>query len=82
MHRARRGGKCSCLLVLLIVNLLLGGFCLNYTLNFCIGKKIPFVAAAPLGVILGEFTIPAACICAVCDLAGVEHPVFPGATKE
>lgn len=71
---APAGCTCGCWCGLLIFNLLLGGVTLNYTLMSIIGKSIPFGYAVVAGLFIGQFTVPAAVVCWVLRLAGMEVP--------
>lgn len=58
-------GGCSCLLIILAVNLLLGGLTTEYVVEFWtayFGKPmdVPFWAAAIAGLFFGEVAIPLA----------------------
>ena len=75
-------GGCGCWIAVLVINLLIGGWCLNYSLDFLIGKQLPMIAAAPIGLVAGEITIPVACICGGAKLLGVKHPVFANAVEK
>lgn len=57
------GGFCGCWTIILILNLLIGGFCTDYVLFSVLGKNIPWWADCLIGLFLGEFTIPAAIVC-------------------
>lgn len=71
------GGLCLIVVVILLINLTIGGLCFNYSLNSCFGKTANFWIAGVCGLFLGEVTIPAAIICfVVSDLAGISTPFF------
>ncbi len=70
-------GVCGCVVLIFALNILLGGICTQYTVNFW-GTKIkkeavhaPFVPCAIAGVFLGEFTIPVAAATFVLDVSHV-----------
>lgn len=73
--RMKKGFGCGC--AIFILNILLGGICTQYTVNFW-GTKIkkepvhaPFVPCAVAGLFLGELTIPIAAVTWVLDTAHV-----------
>jgi len=61
----------GCILVILAFNLIIGGWSVNYLLVVFVGKAIPFLAAALLGLIVGEFSVPVAIVVAVLRHFGV-----------
>jgi len=54
--------KCGCVILMLLFNLLFGGWSINYLLAFFIGKTIPFIGAVLIGIIAGEVSIPIAVV--------------------
>ena len=54
---------CGC--VILVINLLLGGWSVNYLLAIFLAKTIPFWGAMLLGLFVGEFSIPIAFVVAI-----------------
>jgi hypothetical protein len=60
--------SCGCLL---IFNLLLGGISVNYLLDVFLGKTIPFIGAALIGLVAGEFTVPVAFVVWILKSFGV-----------
>ncbi len=56
------GGCLGAALVLLLFNLLLGGFCFDFSLWALFGKDIPWYADLLCGLFLGQFVIPIAFI--------------------
>ncbi len=69
----REGGVCGCVVLILALNILFGGICTQYTVNFW-GSKIkkepihaPFVPCAIAGLFLGEFTVPIAAATLIID---------------
>ena len=56
------GVRCGCLLFLTIFNLLVGGWSVNYLLEFFANKVIPFGWAMVIGLFAGEASIPAAIV--------------------
>lgn len=55
--------SCGCLLLVLLFNILLGGYCFDYVLFVVFNKDIPWWADAICGTITGEFIVPAAIVC-------------------
>jgi len=72
------GGCGGCITAILVVNLTLGGFCFDYCLQFIFGKDIHFMGDIICGLFLGELAIPAAVICFVLNLFGIEAPLVGG----
>ena len=62
---------CVSILLVLAVNLLAGGWSVNYLLDFFLEKTIPFVAATGIGLVVGEVSIPVAIIVVILRWAGV-----------
>lgn len=62
------------MLVILFVNLLLGGMSVNYCLSSFMGKTVDFWVATLAGLFLAEITIPLAIVCWLLRLCGVETP--------
>ena len=70
---------CILLIVLLAINLSIGGLCFDYALYSILGKDIPFYGDAIAGLFLGEIAIPLALVCWIVRLCGVPAPfVSPG----
>lgn len=63
--------SCGCFLLVLVLNLLIGGWSVNYLLDFFIVKTIPTIGATLIGMIIGEITIPAAVVIAILRWFGV-----------
>jgi hypothetical protein len=68
-------GLGGCLGILLF-NLALGGVCFDYVLATTIGKDVPWYADAVAGLFLGQFAVPAAIICWIIKLCGIDVPLF------
>ena len=76
------GLNCGCLIIVMIVNLTIGGYCLNYSLDTILGTTISsWLLAGILGLFLGELTIPLAVICFIANLCNVAHPWFHHVVK-
>lgn len=56
-------GGCGCILLILGINLLLGGASFDYVLYSVLGKDIPWYGDMLAGLFVGEFTVPAAIVC-------------------
>jgi hypothetical protein len=64
-------GVCGCYLVVFIFNLLVGGWSVNYLLEFFLGKTIPFIGATLIGMFAAEVSVPVAVVIAVLKFFGV-----------
>ena len=71
------GGGCGCYMIIVAVNITIGALCFDYALETILGKNIPWYGDVICGLFLGEFAIPAAVICWVMTLCGVEPPFIP-----
>jgi hypothetical protein len=58
MANKETGGFCGCALLILVINLLLGGFCFDYCFWAIFGKDIPWYGDMICGLFLGEFVLP------------------------
>lgn len=54
--------SCGCILLVLIFNILIGGWSVNYLLAFFLEKDIPFFADALIGLFTAEISVPLAII--------------------
>ena len=63
--------SCGSLLLVLLFNLFIGGWSVNYLLNFFLGKTIPFIGAAVIGLVAGEISVPVAVVVALLRAFGV-----------
>jgi hypothetical protein len=59
------GIQCGFYIIILIVNMLAGGWSVNYLLNFFASKVIPFGWAMVIGLFAGEISIPVAVVVAI-----------------
>jgi len=84
--KTQRGGKqagcfglsCGCLwLLVILVNLTLGAFCFDYTLNSFFGVDPAWYWNVLGGLFLGEAAIPIAACTFIIHAAGVPVPFFP-----
>jgi len=66
--------SCGCMILVLLINPLLGGFCFNYSLGAIWGTHLSWFLAALGGLFLGEIAIPAALIIWLITLSGVATP--------
>ena len=70
-------GCAGCVVLWVILGLTLGAVCVHYTLAFWIGLDAPWYATVPTGAVLGGVAITAGAITWVCDLGGLDGPVWP-----
>jgi len=63
--------QCGCYLFLFLLNLLMGGWSVNYLLMFFAGKVIPFFWATVIGLFAGEISIPVAIVIWILRFCGV-----------
>lgn len=70
MERDTTKVQCGCSLVILLMNVILGGWSVNLLLDL-FGKNIPFFWDVVIGLILGQFTIPAALVVKILQMLGV-----------
>lgn len=63
--------SCGCAILLLVLNLALGAWSVNYLLLTFLGKVIPLGWAVIVGLFAGEFTIPAAAVVAILRSLGI-----------
>ena len=57
--------SCGCVIAIFVMNLLAGWWSVNYLLQFFLGKTLPFLGAAVIGLFTGELTIPVAVVIAI-----------------
>lgn len=62
---------CGCWILVLVFNVLIGGWSVNYLLDFFLQKTIPFIGAALIGLVAGEVSVPVAIIVAILRFFGV-----------
>jgi hypothetical protein len=63
--------KCGCFLVIALFNFLVGAWSVNYLLLVFLGKTIPFLGAALIGLFAGEISIPTAIVVWLLKVFGV-----------
>jgi len=63
--------SCGCYLVILVVNLVLGGWSVNYLLSTFLEKTLPFFWASVIGLFIGEFSIPVAIVVKILQSFGI-----------
>ena len=56
------GLQCGCGILILIINIIIGTWSVNYLLLTLAGKTIPLIGAILIGMVAGELTIPAAIV--------------------
>jgi hypothetical protein len=59
------------MVIVFLVNLIVGGWSVNYLLQFFLAKTIPFVGAALIGLFAGEISIPAAVVIVILKYFGI-----------
>jgi len=64
-------GGCGCWIVLLVFNLALGGWSVNYLLQWWFEKNIPFIFDTIIGLFIAEVSVPVAVIGAILRHFGV-----------
>lgn len=62
---------CGCYVLFIVLNLALGGWSVNYLLDFFVSKTIPFLWATVVGLFIGEFSIPAAIVVKILAFFGI-----------
>jgi uncharacterized membrane protein YcjF (UPF0283 family) len=63
--------SCGCGLLLVLFNLFVGGWSVNYLLQFFLAKTIPFIGAMLIGLIVGEISVPVAIVVALLKTFGI-----------
>ena len=71
MRREEGIANLSCCLLVFVLNLLVGGWSVNYLLEFFLNRTIPFIGAALIGLVAGEITFPVAIVIAILKFFGV-----------
>jgi hypothetical protein len=56
---------CGCFILVMVFNLLVGGWSVNYLLAYFMSETIPFIGAALIGLIVGEISVPVAIVIAI-----------------
>lgn len=62
--------KLGCGIIILIFNLLVGGWSVNFILNY-FDKDIPFIADTLIGLFVAQISIPVACVMWILQYFGV-----------
>jgi hypothetical protein len=63
--------QCGCWIVIVLFNVLVGAWSVNYLLLEFLGKMIPFWGAALIGLFVGEVSVPVALAVWLLKLFGV-----------
>jgi len=63
--------NCGCIILVIVFNLLIGGWSVNYLLDFFLAKTIPFIGAAVIGLFVGEISVPVAVVVWILAYCGV-----------
>jgi predicted membrane-bound spermidine synthase len=69
-HSSSSDLGCGTLIAILLINLVLGAWSINYILMW-FGKDIPFIADALIGLFVGEISIPVAFVGWLLKVCGV-----------
>ncbi len=72
MSKDSSGCGCYAWLIILFINLTIGGISVNYLTNSLFSKNLPFWADALIGLFGGEIAIPAAIIVWILRICGVD----------
>jgi hypothetical protein len=72
------GSLVGCRLICLIIGLLVGGFCFDYSLYSYFGKEIPWYADCVCGLFTAPINVPATVVAFVLRCCGIEAPFFEG----
>ena len=70
-------GCLGCAILWVVVGLTIGAVCVHYTLNFWVGIDPPLWACAGIGMVTSGVVVPAGVITGVCDLGGLDGPMWP-----
>ena len=62
---------CGCWLIVLLINVSVGGWSVQYLIDVVFNEVIPFWGAAVIGLFVGELSIPAAIIVWLLKFFGV-----------
>lgn len=57
--------SCGCAFALLVFNVFVGSWSVNYLLEFFLSKTIPFIGSALIGLFVGEISVPVAVVIAI-----------------
>jgi hypothetical protein len=63
--------NCGCMLAVMIFNILVGSWSVDYLLNFFLAKDIPFIGDALIGLIVAEISVPVAVVIWLLQMFGV-----------
>lgn len=67
-------GGCGC--TILLFNLLLGGWSVDYCLNAILGKNIPWYGDVIIGLFTAEVSVPLAIVLWILSLFGIHFPII------
>ena len=62
---------CGCIILILLLNVFIGSWSVNYLLEFFLDKTIAWGYAAGIGLFVGEFSIPVAFVMMLLEKAGI-----------
>lgn len=63
--------SCGCIILVLLFNLAIGGWSVNYLLDFFLDKDIPIIGDVLIGLFVAEFSVPVAIVIAMLQFVGV-----------
>lgn len=63
--------QCGCAVAIILFNLIAGAISVNYLLLVFLGKTIPSIGAAVIGLFVGEFSVPVAIVVWILKACGV-----------
>ena len=69
--REKSVANCGCLIAVLVINLLVGGWSVNLLLDVFLQKTLPIFWAEVIGLFVGEFSIPVAVVVAILRHFGI-----------
>lgn len=62
---------CGCVALVILLNISVGGWSVDYLLKFFLDKNIPFIGDALIGLFIAEFSVPIAIVVALLRYFGV-----------
>ncbi len=62
---------CGCLILMMIFNLIAGGWSVNFLLDFFVQKTLPFIATGLIGLIVAEISLLVAIVIYILQFFGV-----------
>lgn len=71
---AASGGGCGCAIILF--NLLVGGWSVNYCLYAFLGKDVPWYIDVLIGLFVAEISVPTAIVLWILSHFGIQFPII------